>query len=292
MKRDKTHYSQVKWELLHRLYTLKRRFVKERDLCIMAELPDGTVRRIESLQDYVSAEEENVTQKLEKGLLEVGDLYELLAAVHFFRGDYINYFVDEHLFHFLEETNVKDVSGFQKIIVERSTAVVDRKETGKINIFAGIIHSPALESSLAFFSFRNETATALLLQTHDRIAWGRVDEHTKGRGDWWKEYNVVMNLVMYMDCFPDCVHEGTPDDVSQTFTLQNESKDKRLSTDEAILDREKSERSPHFRRGYFKHLGSEFYKNKRGKTVFVRSTFVHGKAVVVEETSEKEEMVR
>ena len=35
---------------------------------------------------------------------------------------------------------------------------------------------------------------------------------------------------------------------------------------------------PHFRRGYFKRLNSDFYKNKKGQIFFVHETDVNAKA--------------
>ena len=35
---------------------------------------------------------------------------------------------------------------------------------------------------------------------------------------------------------------------------------------------------PHFRRGYFKRLESDFYKNKKGQIIFVHETVVNAQA--------------
>lgn len=40
---------------------------------------------------------------------------------------------------------------------------------------------------------------------------------------------------------------------------------------------------PHFRRGYFKRLSSDFYKNKKGQIIFVHETIVNGVAKTLEE---------
>ena len=39
----------------------------------------------------------------------------------------------------------------------------------------------------------------------------------------------------------------------------------------------------HFRRGYFKRLSSDFYKNKKGQIIFVHETIVNGVAKTLEE---------
>ena len=43
---------------------------------------------------------------------------------------------------------------------------------------------------------------------------------------------------------------------------------------------------PHFRRGYFKRLNSNFYKNKKGQIVFVHETIVNGLAKTLVDNNE------
>ena len=40
--------------------------------------------------------------------------------------------------------------------------------------------------------------------------------------------------------------------------------------------------NPHFRRGYFKRLESDFYKNKKGQIIFVHETVVNAQAKTLE----------
>ena len=42
--------------------------------------------------------------------------------------------------------------------------------------------------------------------------------------------------------------------------------------------------NPHFRRGYFKRLESDFYKNKKGQIIFVHETVVNAQAKTLIET--------
>lgn len=44
--------------------------------------------------------------------------------------------------------------------------------------------------------------------------------------------------------------------------------------------------SPHLRSGHFRYLGSEYFSKKRGRTIFVKSSFVKGHAKTI--ISEKE----
>ena len=63
----------------------------------------------------------------------------------------------------------------------------------------------------------------------------------------------------------------------------------KIKTHESLI--EHSFITPHLRRGHFRRLESDFYKKKKGKIIFVRSTFVKGKAKTVLDNSEKEEIM-
>ncbi len=88
-----------------------------------------------------------------------------------------------------------------------------------------------------------------------------------------------INLLSYIYCFPDCLVDGAPHDVK---TENNHY----LNTSEKVVDvTEKAAAGvviPHFRRGYFKRLSSDFYKNKKGQIVFVHETIVNGVAKTLE----------
>ncbi len=82
-------------------------------------------------------------------------------------------------------------------------------------------------------------------------------------------------FLQYIDAFPDCVRDGLP----KHFIIKNSFKNKkqtiRLSNKVRIID--STTRKPHFRRGYFRYLGSDYFVNKKGQTVFIEATFVNGK---------------
>lgn len=49
--------------------------------------------------------------------------------------------------------------------------------------------------------------------------------------------------------------------------------------------------NPHFLRGYFKRLESDFYKNKKGQIIFVSETMVKGTSKTVYTADNLDEMV-
>ena len=100
------------------------------------------------------------------------------------------------------------------------------------------------------------------------------------------------NLCMYVEAFPDCLVDGSPDEVKAFNIFYHAGKNRRikLATHESLIDR--SGVTPHFRRGHFRRLMSEHWTKKRGQVVFVRSTFVKGKAETVLDSEEhRKEMV-
>jgi len=87
---------------------------------------------------------------------------------------------------------------------------------------------------------------------------------------------LVMGLSLYMESFPDAIknHDGT-------IILSNKEKCKARTLSVSDDMREEITRavSPHWRRGHFRILRSDRYKEEnRGSSVFVKGTFVKGKA--------------
>ena len=85
-----------------------------------------------------------------------------------------------------------------------------------------------------------------------------------------------------MEAFPECVKEGVPEFVKEP----TEDNSITLEIAEKVLEPiQQSESgkivSPHFRKGYYKRLSSDFYKNKKGQIIFVSETMVNGKAKTV-----------
>lgn len=92
----------------------------------------------------------------------------------------------------------------------------------------------------------------------------------------------LVGLGMYINCFPETVKDGVPEDLKHPS--QHKSNNPVTIGIAKPVRAEKGEHaSPcgHFRRGHFRTLRDKRYTKKRGQTVFVRETFVKGKAVTV-----------
>jgi hypothetical protein len=90
-------------------------------------------------------------------------------------------------------------------------------------------------------------------------------------------YQLVFNLFMYMRCFPDRITKDAPDFIMEPRNLIRKSIT--IKTHESLIDH--TGVTPHFRRGYFKLLKSDYYVHKKGQVIFIKSTFVKGDAMTI-----------
>lgn len=96
-----------------------------------------------------------------------------------------------------------------------------------------------------------------------------------------KDFTLAVNLLAYMRCFPECVSDGVPTD-NNSNTYRYKDRSVQLGTSDKITETVKGAMRPHFRKGYFKRLSSEFYTKKRGQIIFVSETMVNAKSKTVE----------
>lgn len=152
------------------------------------------------------------------------------------------------------------------------------------------LHVPNLEEGYAF-SFCLLFNNTIELFFVDDEGVGRINETdyniAKYRGDdealsIERDFRFAVNLLAYMECFPECVRNGVPSTNNETL-YHSKGRNIRLSISEKVLeDGQKGVKRPHMRKGYFKCLSSSFYKNKRGQIIFVRETMVKGKSKTVD----------
>ena len=91
-----------------------------------------------------------------------------------------------------------------------------------------------------------------------------------------KMARLLFGLSLYMDAFPDAVVEAGADSVHQ---IKHYSGARHIVNRNEIVDEEhRHSVSPHWRRGHFRLLTSAKFIRKQGQTVYVRGTFVKGKA--------------
>lgn len=100
-------------------------------------------------------------------------------------------------------------------------------------------------------------------------------EYGSDEGTLWLS-RLVFGLSLYMDAFPDAVVEAGTDAIHQ---INHYDGHRHIVKRNEIVDEEQQHSvSPHWRCGHFRLLTSEKFVRKHGQTVYVRGTFVKGKA--------------
>jgi hypothetical protein len=98
-------------------------------------------------------------------------------------------------------------------------------------------------------------------------------------------YRVIMNLIYYMNAYPENVINGVPRraiiDTNTTIL------DKKLTISKNIELFKIHETSPHLRRGHWRTFTSDFYTNKKGETIWIDPMYIKGEALTVIEGCNK-----
>ena len=217
-------------------------------------------------------------------------------------GEMVHIFLnDENLKGFLETTKLANLEGINRFLVEhgnkKTVAYIKTKETSSLIIYCFGLHIP-YENRKEGYAFNvavnadNGTVELSCLKgtkiyglndSHYEALLDKSDETSK---DFCRVFRLGLNLLAYMNCFPNCVSDGVP-----KITVDNgESRLKKtitVFTSEKVLESdEKGFKIPHFRRGYWKYCSSDFYKEAKGQMIFVSETMVKGRAKTVEKTKD------
>lgn len=210
------------------------------------------------------------------------------------------WFDDKELFVFLrDDVSLKDLDGIKKYLTQNGEPdEMPDPSTGKpykwIKYLIGV-HIPYEVDGFAFaFSLdlqRNEIS--LYFCTDDSVGQIHETEYEtlKDRTDWEAEntkkaFKFAINLIAYMECFPECVRNGVPDTNNNIATRYKDCS-VQVCVSKKITETVKGPMRPHFRRGYFKRLLSPFYTNKQGQLIWVSETTVNATSKTVEMSDDK-----
>jgi hypothetical protein len=92
-------------------------------------------------------------------------------------------------------------------------------------------------------------------------------------------YRVILNLIFYMNAFPENVVNGVPQRaIIDEHTIAS---DKKITISKNTELFRSYEVSPHLRRGHFRTFTSDFFTHKRGETIWINPMFVKGEALTV-----------
>lgn len=204
------------------------------------------------------------------------------------------FFIDKQLRDFLETTSLSDLEGVKKFLYEkgqsRDVFHLYSKTNSNHVVYRFALHLP-YESDGYAFSLSVEEDGSLELYFSLGENGGRMsdkfyaevnkkdDEESLIQS---RMFRLAINIIAYMNCFPNCVVDGVPknllersEDMSaRNFTLKLS---KKVTEDKSS----KLSKIPHFRKGFFRVLQSDYFVNKKGQVVFVSETMVKGKAKTV-----------
>jgi hypothetical protein len=200
------------------------------------------------------------------------------------------YFADRSLKEFLENVPLADLEGIGKYIDENG--LITEQGFLQLKYFPFGIHIPYENKYKAFaFGLMNNQINQMVLSwtVENGGAWCSemnykelLEKVTDEAKEITKIFRLAINTIAYMEAFPECVKEGVPELLKEEFSENSFT----LEIAEKVLEPiKKSEDgkmvSPHFRKGYYKRLSSDFYKNKKGQIIFVSETMVNGKAKTI-----------
>ena len=206
------------------------------------------------------------------------------------------YLKDENLMDFFKAVEIRDLEGIKTYIVkDNGNSVVLNNDDLLENLTTGInfgicLHIPKKSQGYVFGYSLYDTSNELRIFVNHGMEQYHISsneiEDKKSIVYTDQEMNEItklaINLLSYIYCFPDCLVDGAPHDV------KTENNHYLNTSEKVVYATEKAAAGvviPHFRRGYFKRLNSDFYKNKKGQIVFVHETIVNGVAKTLEEKS-------
>lgn len=202
------------------------------------------------------------------------------------------YIQDKTLLDFLMKMEVRDIEGLKDTIKEYGQEVIVNQDDYLENLTAGCnyaicLHIPEMSQGFVIaYTLYTTTGELRIFVNH-----GMEQYHISSNEISDKKSivytdpeineitNLAINIIAYMSCFPECLRDGAPHGVK---TENNHI----LHTDEKVTESIEKDSTgiinPHFRRGYFKRLTSDYYKNKKGQVIFVHETIVNEQAKTLE----------
>lgn len=213
------------------------------------------------------------------------------------------FFLDRTLRDFLGTTPLSDLDGLREYLYHygKSTDVVyftTKKKTNCIVYNFGL-HIPFEKNGYAFSLSLFDDKSIELYFSHGEKNGGLTDKLYSDLNkkqdsksiEISKMFRLAINTIAYMKCFPECVTEGVPEITGNKTELVSQ-KNITFGITEKITDPIgiPNSRIPHFRKGFFRMLRSDYFTNKRGQLIYVHETMVKGKAKTISTSERAEEL--
>lgn len=214
------------------------------------------------------------------------------------------FFLDKQLRNLLEDMPLPDLEGIKKFLYENGEIrdIFRYYSNAKTEHFTYkfALHLPNEADGYAFSLVIEEDNSIELYFSHGENGGRMADKYytnlNKRTDDIsltiLKMFRLALNTIAYMNCFPDCVADGVPKDLFEKSVGQTD-KSLTFNSSEKIKDINSSPTAkiPHFRKGHFRLLQSDYFANKKGQIVFVAETMVKGKAKTVSMATNTDEFV-
>jgi len=203
------------------------------------------------------------------------------------KGDAVHWFVEsDELAAFLKDTASRSLDA------EMLEALI--RPDGSWKETAGVVHTPSEVYFYYYFRHKGkgfeEDKNWLGVSTGDYFQFVTWFDKTGLRntdsvdGPIAEAYQLIFGMGLYTACFPHAVRDGLPEDIRFPQHHKKDKKKTLVAVPEVQVER--GSPRPHFRVGHFRYLKSDRYTHKRGQWVFVKQTFVKGRAKTVEEVAE------
>ncbi|MEX0723493.1 MAG: hypothetical protein WD053_06440 [Gracilimonas sp.] len=206
------------------------------------------------------------------------------------------YFIDRELKYKLREMNLTDLEGVKEYLgsvgTERNAFISKTNNETNIVSYDFALHIPFEKHGFSFSLVLTEDLN-LVLQVDDGKSAGAIPEdryhklaNSKDEDEQYlaSTFRLAVNLLAYMQCFPDLVKDGVPTNIPDEYDGSSLT----IGTAESLTHSSESDKknSPHFRKAHFRYLGSDYFTNKKGQIVLVQETMVNGKAKTIHTASD------
>ena len=219
-----------------------------------------------------------------------------------YNGDFLHiFFLDKYLRDFLEKIPLSDLDGIRKYLYEngKNNDVIYFSTRTKVNcvVYTYGLHIPYEKNGYAFSLSLYENNSMELYFSHgiqngrlsDKLYTDLIKKKDEKSITLSKMFRLAINTIAYMKCFPECVTVGVPR-ISYDLDEARSERSITFQLTEKITDSDNKQRSkiPHFRKGHFKVLRSDYFVQKKGQIIYVPETMVKGKAKTVSTSTEIE----
>ena len=219
------------------------------------------------------------------------------------------YFRTKELRDFLSNMRLADLNGIVEFLFSSGSTFIftpnanntnshENLDVEKIQGYSFGIHVP-YEKEMKGYAFQvlyNEShELAVVWAVGQNEGWCSADNYKYylHRDDEQSEFQakifrLAINTIAYMKVFPECVKDGVPTTEKNECACVLEVADKVL---EPVMQANSNKMiSPHYRKGYFKMLRSDYYTHKKGQIIFIPETMVNGVAKTVEKSKDEQKL--